>query len=124
MKKIQKQYINKGRTFEKKVAQMKWDKLRELIRESGIFIKIDSEHEMWLKITPDSAAEIELYPHRLLNGEFVQIKLWDYQFNLEGLKNRYREYGNSQKAISGIPEALQQINRILKDVRTDIKYKE
>lgn len=124
MKKIQKRYINKGKTFEKKIAQMKWDKLREIIRESGIIIKIDSEHEMWLEITPDSAAEIELYPHRLLNGEFVQIKLWDYQFNLEGLKNRYRELGINQRCISGIPEALQHINRILKDVRTDIKYKD
>lgn len=103
---------------------MKWDKLRKLIRESGIFIKIDSEHEMWLEITPDSAAEIELYPHRLLNGEFVQIKLWYYQFNLEVLKNHYRELGNNQRAISGIHEALQYINRILKDVRTDIKYKD
>ncbi|MEX3423433.1 hypothetical protein QJ731_02750 [Staphylococcus hominis] len=123
MKKIQKQYIYKGKTFEKKIAQMKWDKLRELIRESGIIVKIDSEHEMWLEITPDSAAEIELYPHRLLNGEFVQIKLWDYQFNLEGLKNRYRESEINQRGISGIPEALQHINRILKDVRTDVKYK-
>lgn len=124
MKTIQKQYINKGKTFEKKIAQMKWDKLRKLIRESGIFIKIDSEHEMWLEITLDSAAEIELYPHRLLNGEFVQIKLWDYQFNLEVFKNHYRELGNNQRAISGIHEALQYINRILKDVRTDIKYKD
>ena len=66
MKKIQKQYINKGKTFEKKIAQMKWNNLRELIRESEI----------------------------------------------------------NQKGISGIPEALQHINRILKDVRTDIKYKD
>lgn len=123
MKKIQKQYVNKGKNFEKKIAKEKWDKLRELIRESGIFIKIDSEHEMWLEITPDSAAEIELYPHKLLNGEFVQIKLWDYQFNLEGLKNRYKELGINQRAISGIPEALQHINRILKDVRMDLNYK-
>lgn len=123
MKKIQKQYVNKGKNFEKKIAKEKWDKLRELIRESGIYIKIDSEHEMWLEITPDSAAEIELYPHKLLNGEFVQIKLWDYQFNLEGLKNRYKELGINQRAISGIPEALQHINRILKDVRMDLNYK-
>ncbi|WP_368917153.1 hypothetical protein [Staphylococcus haemolyticus] len=40
------------------------------------------------------------------------------------LRELIRELGINQKGILGIPEALQHINRILKDVRTDIKYKD
>ncbi|AWI45191.1 hypothetical protein BJG88_10780 [Staphylococcus nepalensis] len=121
MKKIQKQYINKARTFEKKIAKEKWNKLREIIRESGVSVKIDREHEMWLNVAPNSNAEIELYPYRLLNGEFVHIKIWSYQFKSEILKERYFGSDRNQRDISGIPEALLYINRILEDIRFDIK---
>ncbi|WP_193018572.1 hypothetical protein [Staphylococcus equorum] len=121
MKKIQKQYINKARTFEKKIANEKWEKLRKIIRESGISIKIDSEYEMWLNVAPNSNAEIELYPHRLLNGEFVHIKVWSYQFKSEILEKKYYGSDRNQRDISGIPEALLYINRILTDIRFDIK---
>ncbi|WP_016911419.1 hypothetical protein [Mammaliicoccus vitulinus] len=121
MKKIRKQYINKARTVEKKIANEKWNKLREIIRESGISIKIDTEYEMWLNVAPNSTAEIELYPHRLLNGEFVHIMVWSYQFKSEILANKYRGSDRSQRNVSGIPEALQCINRILEDIRFDIK---
>lgn len=121
MKKIQKQYINKARTIEKKIANEKWEKLRKIIRESGISIKIDTEHEMWLNVARDNSAEIELYPHRLLNGEFVHIKVWSYQFKSEILEKKYFGSDRNQRDISGIPEALLYINRILKDIRFDIK---
>ncbi|MDW4086678.1 hypothetical protein QI220_04440 [Staphylococcus saprophyticus] len=121
MKKIQKQYINKARTFEKKIANEKWEKLRKIIRESGISIKIDTEHEMWLNVARDNSAEIELYPHRLLNGEFVHIKVWSYQFKSEILEKKYFGSDRNQRDISGIPEALLYINRILEDIRFDIK---
>lgn len=121
MKKIQKQYINKARTFEKKITNEKWNKLREIIRESGLSIKIDSDHEMWLNVAPNSSAEIELYPHHLSNGEFVHIKIWSYQFKSEILEEKYYGSDRNQRDISGIPEALLYINRILKDIRFDIK---
>lgn len=121
MKKIQKQYINKARTIEKKIANEKWEKLRGIIRESGISIKIDSEYEMWLNVAPNSNAEIELYPHRLLNGEFVHIKVWSYQFKSEILEKKYYGSNATQRDVAGIPEALLYINRILTDIRFDIK---
>ena len=121
MKKIQKQYINKARTIEKKIANEKWEKLRGIIRESGISIKIDSEYEMWLNVAPNSSAEIELYPQRLLNGEFVHIQVWSYQFKSEILEKKYYGSNATQRDVAGIPEALLYINRILTDIRFDIK---
>lgn len=119
MKKIQKQYINKAINSEKKITKEKWGRLKEIIRESGLPIKNDSKDEMFIKIEGETKADIELYPTSLLNGGFVVIHLWYYDFQNETLARKYKSRKNE---LSGIPEALERINSILWDIQRDKQY--
>lgn len=119
MKTIQKRFIQKSLTYDKQLSSDKWYKLKELIRESGIDIKIDRDNEMFLTI--DDKADIELYPLHDYNGEFVHIQLWYYKFRSDRLNQLHLEKHHN---YSGIPAAMEYINTIYRDVNMDKKLKE
>lgn len=118
MKTIQKRFIQKSLTYDKQLSSNKWYKLKELIRESGIDIKIDRDNEMFLTI--DDRADIELYPLHDYNGEFVHIQLWYYKFRSDRLNQLHLE---KHRNYSGIPAAMEYINTIYRDVNMDKKLK-
>lgn len=120
MNTFNKSLIRKSLTYEKTIAKDKWIKLQELIRESGVNIKIDRNDEMFL--TVDYKVDIELYPlNNDYNGEFVHVQLWYYKFEAERLNQIHLETSHN---FSGIPAAFEYINRIYWDVNIDKRLKE
>lgn len=122
MKSFNKNIISKSITYENKISKDKWLKLQEIIRVSGVDIKIDRDNEMFLSIEGEERADIELFPLKnQYNGEFVHVQLWYYTFFNERLNNKYLETNHS---FSGIPATLEFINSLYRDVKFDKKYKE
>ncbi|WP_398574065.1 hypothetical protein [Staphylococcus equorum] len=117
---IHRPIFNKANTFEKNISKMKWNKLVELIEESKVPIKVKSEDnsEVFLTIIDENLADIELYYKFDVNGNFVHIQLWYYNFQLISLNEKHNEKNHNFKSIN---EAMNYINVILKDIAFDRK---
>ncbi|MCJ0960918.1 hypothetical protein MTW73_11200 [Staphylococcus haemolyticus] len=120
MKTIHRPIFNKGYTFERKAAREKWLKLVELLKETDLTIKNESEtgNEMFISIPGEDIADIELYFKPEINGEFVHIQLWYYRFNLSALDQKHNEKNHNFKSLH---EAMEYINSILRDITFDRK---
>ncbi|MBO0376889.1 hypothetical protein [Staphylococcus warneri] len=120
MRTIQRPIFNKGYTFERKAAHEKWLKLVNLLKQTDLPIKYESEteNEMFIIIPGENIADIELYFKPEINGEFVHIQLWYYRFKIRKIEEKHNEQNHNFKSIY---DAMTYINSILRDVAFDRK---
>ena len=119
MKTIQKKIFIKSLTFEKQIAEQKWNKLKEMIKLSGVAIKSIEGDTIFLDIEGEDKADIEMFLAHTSFGDFVHIQLWYYTFNSENMRNKH--YGKNHR-YNDIPSAINYINSIYEDIKMDKRY--
>lgn len=61
--------------YERRIKKKKWEKLREVLEHSGIFIKHNGKHEMLVTVRRQSKMDIEIYPLEY-SMSFIKLVLW------------------------------------------------
>lgn len=118
MQTVQRAVFNKAFTYEKQIAKEKWNKFKELIKDTGLLIKSFKENEILLNIEGEEYADIEIYFKPTIDGYFVHIQLWYYDFKLRKVNEEHNRKNHNFKSIY---DAFNYINRILKDIKYDRK---